>query len=143
MQRFSGAPTSPPTGPGPEGEVFAAPPLLREIHQALTVLLATGEETVIDLTSLPLGPGDLARLEETLGPGEVEAAVEAAGPSRIHETGVSGVWMVEHLGGGGEVRARFIEVTLVPALLKADPDDVRDGLATLGFQIEEDDANRR
>ena len=142
MLRFDSAPTTLPTGKEPESGVFAAAPLLHEIHQALEILLATGEETVIDLTSLPLGPGDLARIEETLGTGEVEASVEAAGPSRVRETGTSGVWIVEHLGPAGEVKARFIEVTLVPALLKADPDDVRDGLASLGTKVAEV-SNRR
>jgi hydrogenase-1 operon protein HyaF len=57
-------------------------PLLHEVRHALERLLAAGEETVIDLRSIPMGPGDEARLEAELGTGDVSARLETAiGPS--------------------------------------------------------------
>ena len=46
-------------------------PLLHEIRHALRALLDEGEETVIDLRGIPLGPGEEAHIEERLGHGEV------------------------------------------------------------------------
>lgn len=109
--------------------------VLHQIRHALAALLDWGEETAIDLSSLPFGPADLARLEEALGEGEVSAAVEAHGSSRIRETGIPGVWRIEHLGPEGNVRSRFIEVTWIPAILKADPVDAADGLRRLDGRL--------
>lgn len=109
--------------------------ILHEIRHALAALLDRGEETVIDLRSLPFGPADLAALEETLGPGEVEATIDAFGVSRVRETGTPGVWMVEHLDADGEIRARFVEITFLPAILRADPEDVKDGLRRLADRL--------
>ncbi|MEO5337427.1 MAG: hydrogenase expression/formation protein [Magnetospirillum sp. WYHS-4] len=112
-----------------------APSVLHQIRHALAVLLDGGGETTIDLKSLPFGPADLTALQAALGEGEVEASVRAFGESRLRETGVPGVWTVEHLGPAGEVRARFVEVTFMPALLRADPADVQDGLRRLADRL--------
>jgi hydrogenase-1 operon protein HyaF len=115
--------------------VANAAAVLHEIRHALSALLDRGEETVVDLRSLPFGPAALAALEDALGPGEVEATVDAFGASRVRETGTPGVWMVEHLDDEGEVRARFVEVAFLPAILRADPEDVRDGLRRLADRL--------
>lgn len=117
--------------------------VLHQIRHALAALLDWGEETAIDLASLPFGPADLARLEEALGEGEVRAEIQAHGASRVRETGIPGVWMIEHLGPEGGVRSRFIEVTWIPGLLKADPDDVRDGLGRLDGHLADNSLERK
>ena len=90
--------------------------VLSEIATALARLAETGEETTIDLKSLPLSPDDLARLGELLG--------EVAGRSEVRETGFSGVWWIRHLGLGDEVALEEIAITFVPEILHAHPDDV-------------------
>lgn len=115
-----------------------ADPVLHEIHHALERLAETGEGTVIDLNTLPFGPADMERLDEVLGPGEVEATVDAMGHSRIRETGTAGVWMIEHLDSAGGVQSRFIEVTLIPDILKADHDDVVDASQRLSDRLDEE-----
>lgn len=117
---------------------LAASPILTEIRHALAALVERGEETTIDLGAMPFGPGDLERLTETLGEGEVEATLTAGGTSRLRETGVSGVWMIEHLGENGRVQSRFVEVAYVPALLKTTSEDVTEGLAALSAKLGED-----
>ena len=52
-------------------------PLLYEIRHAIQCQIESGEDTVIDLRSLPMAPGEEARIEEMLGRGEVEATLKA------------------------------------------------------------------
>lgn len=106
-------------------------PLLHEIRHALQRLIDTGEETVIDLRSIPLAPGEEARLEETLGHGEVTAMVSALGPSEIRETSIPGVWWVTHLNESESVIGKFIEITSMPSMLAAQREDILDGVAVL------------
>jgi hydrogenase-1 operon protein HyaF len=106
-------------------------PLLHEIRHALARLIDSGESTVIDLQSLPMGPGDLNRLLEALGTGEVRAELETRGTSVIRESRYSGVWIIEHMNGAGGVSSRFIEIAWVPPILQAQIEDVRQGLSEL------------
>jgi hydrogenase-1 operon protein HyaF len=112
-------------------------PLLHEIRHALVRLADGGDGTVIDLQSLPLAPGEERRIEEALGQGEIAAELNALGRSSIVETAYPGVWMITHRNTEDEVIGRFIEVTRVPALLKAQPEDVQAGLERLTGELEE------
>jgi hydrogenase-1 operon protein HyaF len=113
------------------------PALLREIEALLAELVASGRNGRIDLRSLPLLPGDDARLAALLGEGEVDAALEVTGDTRVRETGVAGVWWVTHANADGETVAEFIEVTLVPEILKTHPQDARVGLTQLRARLAE------
>jgi len=112
-----------------------APVLLREIAELANRLLATGEASAIDLRALPLTPADLDWLRETLGQGQVSATLEAEGESILSETVCPGVWWVTHHNENGAVVSEFIEVTYVPELLQAHPDDVKIGLEHLELLI--------
>ena len=116
----------------PEPELRANTlPLLHEIRHALQRLVASNEPTVIDVQSLPMGPGDLERLMSALGNGEVRAELEALGTTVIRESRYSGVWIIENLNGQGGVASRFIEITWIPELLQAQAEDVQKGLTEL------------
>ena len=112
-----------------------AKPILHEIGHAVARLLEDGQEAVIDLRAMPFGPDDEKKLEEVLGRGDVEASVKVVGRSSVRETGVSGVWIVEHFDDGGRVLSKFIEVTFVPSILKALQEDVEDGLRALSARL--------
>jgi hydrogenase-1 operon protein HyaF len=112
-----------------------APVLLREITELVQRLLASGEASAIDLRALPLTPADLNWLREALGQGQVVATLEAEGESTLSETVCPGIWWVTHHNEQGAVASEFIEVTYVPELLKAHPDDVRIGLEHLELLI--------
>jgi len=114
-------------------------PLLHEIRHALADFLTDGQETTIDLQRLPMGPADEARLFEILGRGEVEAQLNALGNSLIRETGIPGVWLIEHFNADQQLVAKLIEVTAMPSILKSQPEDIRDGLVKLNERLATDE----
>jgi hydrogenase-1 operon protein HyaF len=123
---------TPPAEPGLTGN---APPLLREISELLRRLLETGETAAIDLSALPLTPADLDWLREKLGEGEIAVTLQASGESTLNETACPGVWWVTHHNEQGVVSSQFIEVTFVPELVKAHPQDVKIGWEHLELLI--------
>ena len=112
--------------------------VLREIETRLALLLTKGEESNIDLSRLPFGPGDRALLVKTLGEGEVSAEVNSLGPTQVRETAIPGVWWVAHYNADDEVMAEFIEVTRCPAIVRTPQDDLQDGLKALRALLETD-----
>ena len=78
----------------------------------------------IDLRSLPMSEADRAQLREVLGDGEVQASCHAEGISRISETGIPGVWWVEHRNRDGDLIAELLEVAAVPEILCSAPDEI-------------------
>jgi hydrogenase-1 operon protein HyaF len=132
MNRLSDIGVMVESGAGAEPELRGnALPLLHEIRHALARLLEEGETTVIDVQSIPMGPGDMTRLMDALGEGEVKAELEALGKTVIRETRYSGVWITEHMNDTGGVAGRFVEITWVPPLLQAQAEDVQKGLKAL------------
>jgi hydrogenase-1 operon protein HyaF len=110
-------------------------PLLHEIRHGLARLLENEAATIIDLLSIPLAPGEEARIIKVLGTGEVQAQMSALGPSEITETRFPGVWLVTHYNSENEVIGKFIEVCDMPQILKAQAEDIREGLAQLTAQL--------
>ena len=112
-----------------------AQPILHEVRHALDKLLRSGEESIIDLQSIPMAPVDEEELRLALGSGEIEVRLNAFGTSSIRETSFPGVWLVEHFDPDERPIAKFIEVTLVPSIVKSDPADVREGLGRLSDRL--------
>lgn len=129
-----------PTAPGAScsrsmREHGHARPILHEIRHALERLLATGEETRIDLQSMPFGPGDLERLTATLGLGEVQARVEALGPTLIRETAIPGVWLVDYRNLEDQRLSYQIEIATLPEILRPRPEDLAESLDALDSRL--------
>lgn len=120
-----------------ETETGNVRPLLHEIRHALNRLANGDEGTVIDLQSLPLAPGEETRIEAALGEGEVRAELNALGPSTILETSYPGVWLITHRNTENEVIGRLIEVTRMPDLLLAQPEDIQAGIARLERELQD------
>ena len=123
------------TGPAPAARC-ALPtgnlePLLYEIRHALARWIESGTEHIIDLRSLPLSPAEESELLQQLGHGEVSARLIALGESEIHETAISGVWLINHFDQAGDPVGRFIEICASPGILVTQIDDARDALTTL------------
>ena len=112
-------------------------PLLHEVRHALQELLDQGTEAVIDLRAIPLGPGEEERIADTLGRGEVQVRMSALGPSEIVETRFPGVWLSTHRNEDGEVIGRYIEICLVPPLVRSQEADIRHGLQALDARLRE------
>lgn len=108
-----------------------AGPILREIATALARLLDTGETTTIDLGALPFSAGDEKALDAALGAGEIHATLDALGTSHVSETGIPGVWRIDHFDQQGETLSRFVEITFVPEILRSQRPDAEQGLTRL------------
>ncbi len=119
----------------PVGLTGNAPPLLHELSESVRRLLDTGETTAIDLSALPLTPADLVWLLEKLGTGEIAVTLQANGESTLNETACPGIWWVTHHNEQGAVTSQFIEVALVPELVKAHPLDVKRGYEYLELMM--------
>ncbi len=117
-------------------------PVLHEICQALKKLLDTGQPTVIDLGAIPFAGGDERMMDEVLGTGEARAVLDLSGESHVHETGISGVWRVDHFDSAGETQSRFVEVAFVPGILKTQAQDASDGLARLTERLQQKTATQ-
>jgi hydrogenase-1 operon protein HyaF len=98
--------------------------LLSELVGMLERLSLGGEAATIDLRSLPMSAADRIDLQACLGQGEVHATLSAEGISTLQETGVSGVWWVEHRDRQGGLVAELIEVTAIPKILEASIDEM-------------------
>ncbi len=106
-------------------------PLLHEIRHALSALLENGEQTIIDLRSMPLAPGEESHIETALGEGEVRVELNALGRSEIIETQYPGVWLITHHNTDGVLLGKYIEIALIPDILQAQQGDIQAGLEQL------------
>jgi len=111
-----------PTRSGGLGGGVAA--VLSELVGMLERVALGGEPATIDLRSLPMSPQDRIELQQTLGQGEVQVTMTAQGVSTLQETGVSGVWWVEHRDRQGELIAELIEVVAIPQILVVSRDEM-------------------
>ncbi|MGD8827826.1 MAG: hydrogenase expression/formation C-terminal domain-containing protein [Gammaproteobacteria bacterium] len=109
--------------------------VLFEIAGMLEQLAETGESGAIDLSTLPMAPGDLTRLREELGSGEVSMSLAIGGRTEVRETAVQGVWWITHYDQRDEVSLEAIEVAPVPVLIPADRDEILAGAATLRSRL--------
>ncbi len=115
--------------------------VLSELVGMLEKVAVGGESATIDLRSLPMSPEDRIALQTVLGQGEVHAALSAEGVSSLQETGVSGVWWVEHRDRQGDLVAELIEVTAFPKILEASSEEMADGARALRARLGMDHAD--
>lgn len=106
-------------------------PILHEILHAMQKLDNEGEPTVIDLRSIPFGPGDEEQLLNILGRGEIEVKLDSLGASEIWESNYHGVWVIDHKNTEDERIALQIEVTHVPDILQSQQMDISDSISRL------------
>lgn len=123
--------------PAPDALTGNAPAVLREIAARLESLAKEGTSGIIDLGAMPLSPADKDWLDAQLGPGEVEINLALDGPSLVRETRYAGVWWLVHRNPQGAVTGEFIEITRIPDLVLAHPDDIISGSESLNFLIDD------
>jgi hydrogenase-1 operon protein HyaF len=100
--------------------------ILHEIRHGLECLAETGKNTKIDLSSIPLNPDGERRLLAMLGKGEVTADVDALGPTRVWESAIHGVWLLDYRNLDEQRVALHIEIAAVPDILRTAEQDIRD-----------------
>lgn len=135
MSGLESIPVSVGALPGTPGDRGNALPILHEIRHGLERLADSGEGTLIDLNAIPFGPGDEDRLFALLGHGEVEATVNALGPTRVRETSVSGVWVIDYRNTEEQRLALHIQIAAIPDILRSQPQDIRDAIAILDCRV--------
>jgi hydrogenase-1 operon protein HyaF len=109
--------------------------VLTELATCLERLAGGGAPDPIDLRSLPLNPSERERLAALLGDGEVDVTLTLDGESRVRETGIAGVWWIEHRDGRDELITELLEVARVPEILRADAGDIARSAALLRERI--------
>jgi hydrogenase-1 operon protein HyaF len=110
--------------------------LLHEITTHLGKLISDNQTEVIDLMGF-LSDSEREALKHILGEGEVFVKLEALGESTLYETLIPGVWWISHTSIDNKHISENIEITRIPAILKSDELDIRDGIKALKDQLDE------
>ena len=75
-------------------------------------------------------------MEQALGRGDVAVSLQAAGRTEVWETGFAGVWWLRHFGDDDRIAAEVIEITPVPDIVAAHPDDIAAAALRLLAELE-------
>ena len=118
-----------------DGLTGNATAVLHEVAELLAALAERGETGIIDLGGMPLSSTHKAWLAAKLGQGEVQMTLNLDGASEVRETAFHGVWWLVHHNEKGVLTGEFIEISSVPELVSAHPDDIRQAADKLGFLI--------
>lgn len=121
----------PPSTPVPEG-VQNAPALLVELEDHRQQWRAGQMAQVVNLTLLPMSPADIAWLDHVLGTGRVLILSRGYGNCRITNTCVPNTWRVVYYNSQDTVILNTVEVTAIPEVALAAPEDLADSLERLG-----------
>jgi hydrogenase-1 operon protein HyaF len=79
---------------------------------------------VLNLTLLPLTPADLQMLNDWLGPPMVAIAIRSYGQCRVASTRLRDVWRVQYFNSMDALILDTIEVTRLPEVVRAAPEDL-------------------
>lgn len=115
---------TPPSAFGPE--VFNAPSLLTEIADRVAGPRTPGQPHVINLSLLPHTEADLALIDRTLGQGNVTVLSRGYGNCRVISTAIADVWWVRFYNSQDTLILNSIEVTDIPEVVCAAPEDIAD-----------------
>lgn len=106
--------------------VMNAPPLLAELNAQIAAYHPGKDPHVINLSLLPQTEQDLAFLEQRLGRGPVTILSRGYGNCRITATGCRYVWWVRYFNSQDSLILNTLEVSEVPAVACASPEDIDD-----------------
>jgi hydrogenase-1 operon protein HyaF len=113
-----------------------APALLYEIF-AKSRDFAVGSEEVINLTLLPLTPEDMTYLIDSLGLLGMSILSKGYGDCHIRRTGLPYVWWVQYSNSPGKLILNTLEITLLPSVVMAAPEDLEDSASRLATVLSE------
>lgn len=114
-------------GPG----VVNAPPLVVELFDRSAAWAPGMDPHVVNLTLLPHTEEDLAWLDAALGKGSVEILSRGYGNCRIEATALPRVWRVRFYNSMDTLILDTFEVTDMPVVALAAPEDLRDSAERL------------
>jgi hydrogenase-1 operon protein HyaF len=91
---------------------------------------------VVNLTLLPHSPQDLAHLDAALGQGAATVLSRGYGNCRVEATAVPKVWRVRFFNSMDQLILDTLEVTALPEVVLAAPEDLRDSAERLREAVE-------
>ncbi|MGR3545660.1 MAG: hydrogenase expression/formation protein, partial [Roseovarius sp.] len=112
-------------------QVVNAPPLLVELRDKSAHFTPGDEAHVINLTLLPHTEADLEWLEAQLGQGSVDILSRGYGNCRITATALAHVWRVRFYNSMDVLILDTFEVTVMPEVALAAPEDLGDSGARI------------
>jgi len=112
-------------------DLMNGPAVLAEIEQQQATYRSGGEAHTVNLSRLPLTPGDQAFLAERLGEGDVTLRVRGYGETRITQARLPNVWWVRHYNASNQLLLDTVEVSDFPTVARATPEDLADAAARL------------
>lgn len=120
-----------PATPIPGFGVVNAPAILTEILDHAAQHRAGGPAHAINLTLLPHTPEDLDHIDRVLGRGAVTILSRGYGNCRIEQTARPNIWRVRYYNSQDALILDSIEVTSVPEVALAAPEDIADSAERL------------
>ncbi|KAB2920496.1 MAG: hydrogenase expression/formation protein [Hyphomicrobiaceae bacterium] len=117
-------------------DVYNAPALVTEIEDRLAAFEPGAPAHVINLSLLPLTEGDVAFLDSRLTKGPVTVLSRGYGNCRITSTGTCNAWWVQYFNSREVLILNTIEVTDVPSVACAAPEDLEDSAQRLAEILE-------
>ena len=111
--------------------VFNAPALLPEINERIAKADEEKYSHVINLSLLPHTPEDLEALTHLLGAGELTILSRGYGNCRVTSTQTRNTWWVRYYNSQDTLILNSIEITSLPEVVCAAPEDLSDSAERL------------
>ncbi|MGD0961944.1 MAG: hydrogenase expression/formation protein [Methylomonas sp.] len=112
--------------------IMNAPPLVAELNAKIAHYRPGDEAYSINLSLLPQTEQDLLFLEQRLGKGVIEILSRGYGNCRISATNTRYVWWVRYFNSQDILILNTLEVSSVPNVACASPEDIADSRQRLG-----------
>ena len=116
--------------------VVNAPPLLVELQDKSAAFDPHAELHVVNLSLLPHTEEDLEWLDQALGEGSVTILSRGYGNCRVTATGLDHVWRVQFFNSQDNLILDTFEVTNIPEVACAAPEDLTDSAQRLKAVLE-------
>lgn len=112
-------------------DVVNAKALLVELQAHCERFVETGETHSINLSLLPLSDAELEFLDAHLGRGPIDILSRSYGKCQVISTRMPHVWWVQFYNSMGTLILNSLEVSAVPEVVRAAPEDLRDSAERL------------
>ena len=120
----------------PRPGIVNAPAILTEIAHKSRTHRPGGLPHVINMSLLPHSPEDLEMIDAGLGRGGITILSRGYGNCRIEATATPSVWRVRYYNSADTLILDTIEVSQVPEIACAAPEDIADSAARLADILE-------
>lgn len=121
---------------GIPAEVGNAPAIMTEIQDKLSEYAKSGAVHVVNLTLLPCSDADLDFMATMLGSGPAVILSRGYGNCRITSTGTRNLWWVQFFNSQDTLILNSLEVSAVPEVACAAPEDLADSAERLDDILE-------